>query len=252
MNLLRIIADQRLRIFSNSTLKNLINPKEINPNYIPTLLKKYTDAGLIVHLHKGLYALSPGLMVGPPMSEYEIASYITEPYMLSYWTAFAIHGLTDQILNIVYITAKANRLHRSSKNKFHIYGNQYYIINVQEHLFFGEETKLLNQIPIIVSNLERTLLDGLNRPEYCGGFLEVLEAFRIVQDQIDFSRLLDYSKLFGVATIKRIGWVLESLNINSQIIEKLRSVPCSSEYKLDSSAPRKGAWNSRWRVRENI
>ena len=48
---------------------------------------------------------------------------------------------------------------------------------------------------------ERTLLDGLTRPKYCGGFMEVLHAF--TRRDFDVKKIVDYALRLDVSVAKR-------------------------------------------------
>jgi len=88
------------------------------------------------------------------------------------------------------------------------------------------------------------------RPQYCGGFREVMSAFYIAKDQINKSLITEYAKLCPVAVQKRLGWMLEKLGIED--INKLILIPKSHTMdKLDIAAPRRGKYNPVWMVLEN-
>lgn len=124
----------------------------------------------------------------------------------------------------------------------------YRFIQVRSERFFGTEKVWIGEARIAVTDLERTLLDGLSMPQYCGDFAEVLHAFEIGMAQLDIERITEYALRLDAATAKRLGWVLESKGVN----DRLTALPIKGYRKRDSAGPKKGRYNSRWIVQENL
>lgn len=103
-----------------------------------------------------------------------------------------------------------------------------------------------------VTDVERTLLDGLSRPQYCGDFAEVLHAFAVRGDGLDLDRIIAYAMRLDAATSKRLGWVLEHQGIDPSRLARLLAVPTQGYRKLDPTGPRRGPCHPRWQVQENL
>ena len=68
---------------------------------------------------------------------------------------------------------------------------------------------------MLCSDLEKTIIDCLFKPDYAGGIVEVAKAIYTSKDKIKYDILLEYAKKFdSQAVIKRLGFFLEMLNIN--------------------------------------
>ena len=54
--------------------------------------------------------------------------------------------------------------------------------------FFGTEKVWIGEARVAITDLERTLLDGLSMPQYCGDFAEILSSngLRLVALDLDF------------------------------------------------------------------
>ena len=128
----------------------------------------------------------------------------------------------------------------------------YRFIQVRPERFFGTEKVWIGDARIAITDLERTLLDGLSMPQYCGDFAEVLHAFEIGIAQLDVERITEYALRLDVATAKRLGWVLESKGVNSSKVDRLTALPIKGYRKLDPAGPKKGRYNGRWMVQENL
>lgn len=103
-----------------------------------------------------------------------------------------------------------------------------------------------------ITDPERTLLDGLAMPQYCGDFSEVLSAFQRHRSRLNLPRIIDYALRFDIATAKRLGWVLEQQGIAVKELDRLLTVPIKGYRTLDGTAPRKGPYNRRWMIQENL
>jgi predicted transcriptional regulator of viral defense system len=68
------------------------------------------------------------------------------------------------------------------------------------------------------TNLEKTMIDCLFKPEYAGGITKIAKAIYKIKDKIDYSKILQYTKRFdSQAVIKHLGFLLELLEIKHLI-----------------------------------
>lgn len=118
--------------------------------------------------------------------------------------------------------------------------------------FFGFEERWVGHERITVTDLERTLIDGLIRPKYCGGFREVLDAYTQAIDTIDIPKIISYARRISDTVCKRLGWVLSHLEIDDQQLKPLLERTTTSYSKLNPSGPQKGPWNKKWLLKENL
>ena len=103
------------------------------------------------------------------------------------------------------------------------------------------------------SDLEKTIIDCLFKPDYAGGIVEVARAIYMSKDKIKFDTLLDYTKKFkSQAVIKRLGFLLELLQIKTEIIEELQKAKTASYVLLDTELPKSGKMISRWSIQQNL
>jgi predicted transcriptional regulator of viral defense system len=69
---------------------------------------------------------------------------------------------------------------------------------------------------------------------------------------LDLDRAIRYAQRLGVATAKRLGWVLETQGFELASLEVLRKVKTTGYIKLDPMGPRSGPYNARWKMQENL
>ena len=103
------------------------------------------------------------------------------------------------------------------------------------------------------SDLEKTIIDCLFKPNYAGGIVEITKAINLSREKISYEKLLKYVKQFNSqAVIKRLGFLLEILEINTNITDELRDLRSNSYAILDTELPKDGKYISRWRILQNI
>lgn len=106
---------------------------------------------------------------------------------------------------------------------------------------------------MLCSDLEKTFIDCLFKPDYAGGIVEIARAIYISKDKIKYNTLLDYANRFGSqAVIKRLGFLLELLEIQTNIIDELQKLKTASYIALDTELPKKGTYNKRWSILQNL
>lgn len=128
-----------------------------------------------------------------------------------------------------------------------------FIYHNETHFFGYQKTWIDDFHQVYCADLEKTLIDGLFRPHYAGGIIELGKAMYLAQDQLDMKRLFNYAQQFqSQAVIKRLGYLLELLDIQDPIVDKLQKLASRSFVVLDPEMPPSGKRMSRWRVQQNV
>ncbi len=259
VELVRLLASQGDRIFSIDRARELAPQAGVKDSYLCEALYHLRRNEWIAPIRRGLYALSfPGSF---PVHEFEIAMNLASPAAISHWLAMNHHGLTKQIPRTIFVlttTESSFPRVRGIKSMGRFYrgyesGNtSYRFIQVRPEHFFGTEKILIGNTLVSVTDPERTLLDGLCRPQYCGGLAEVLHAFNVIGDRLNIGRIVEYALRLNVATAKRLGWILEYWGYDFSEFSELAELPVKGYRKLDPTGPRKGPCNSRWMIQENL
>jgi predicted transcriptional regulator of viral defense system len=185
---------------------------------------------------------------------------MVSPAAISHWSAMHYHGLTDQVPRTVFVlttvdtsvprvrSAKANR----RKDGYPVGDTVYRFVQVKPKRFFGTEKVWVGDVRVTITDPERTLLDGLSMPQYCGDFGEVLHAFEVKRRDLNLERVIDYALRWDAATAKRLGWVLENQAVDTDLLKPLMQVSIKGYRKLDPTGPRRGTYNRRWMIQENL
>ena len=256
--LVRMLAEIGDRIFTAERAKGLAATLGISPGYIRQALHHRAKSGWIVRLRRGTYALSGAVPGSLPLHEFEIAMALVQPAAISHWSALNYHGLTEQTSRHVFVLTSARSVPRlRGKRKLadpgYPVGNTIYrFVQVKPERFFGIEEVWVEEARIRITDPERTLLDGLMAPHYCGDFSEVLHAFETRGPKLDLERVIGYALRLDAATSKRLGWVLEHQGVKTSRLKELQAVQIKGYRILDPTGPRGGPCDSRWMIQENL
>ena len=248
LELLRhLVAQEGLSIFSSDQAHRSALKLNIKRQYVAEILHYLQKEGWIWRLKRGLYALSSESGLGPALHEFEIAMALVQPSAISHWTALHYHQLTQQIPNKIFaLTPTGTAIARSLPK------DRYHYVQIKPEYYFGIGKIWLEQSQIHMTDRERTLLDGLHSPQYCGDFQEVLYAYKMANERVNLDKLIDYSLLLDDAISKRLGWVLEKFGYSDTQLTKLLDRSIKGYRKLDPSQPLSGPCNKKWKIYENI
>ena len=260
ISLVVALAYEGDRIFTTDRARELAPRVGMKDAYVTESLYHLRRNNWIVPLRRGLYALSPTIPGVAPAHEFEIAMALVDPAAVSHWSAMRHHGLTEQIpRDVSVLTTKGTWVPRSRKDMqgrtgdgYPIGDTTYRFIQIKPDRFFGTEKVWVGDARVHITDMERTLLDGLSMPRRCGDFSEALHAFEMGMNRLNIERITDYAVRLGATTAKRLGWALEAQGIVSPEIDRLAALPINGYRKLDPTGPRKGPCNGRWMVQENL
>ena len=260
IELVRLLAYQGDRIFSTARARELAPRVGLKDAYLTEALYHLRQNGWIVSLRRGLYALAPTVPGNTPAHEFEIAMALVEPAAISHWSALHYHGLTEQaprrtfVLTTTETSVPRRRGDKAGKDAgvYFVEDMAYRFVQVKPERFFGTEKVWIGDARVSITGLERTLMDGIIMPQYCGDFSEVVHAFQVGMRQLDLDQIIQYASRLGATAAKRLGWVLERQGVDCSKTAVLAALPVKGYRKLDPSGPRKGPCNSRWMVQENL
>lgn len=219
-----------------------------------SFVRKLVDRGVAARLKPGLYVLVPFELgrerqyAGNPLvAAREIMN--GEDYYLSHATAMEIHGMTTQPQLVTVVTTPTPRRSLTAL------GMEFRFVRCQREALFGlTEHWVTKQEKVRVSDLERTVIDGLKQPEHCGGVTEVAKGLWMRRQDMNVDRLLQYARRIGVgAVVRRLGFLLETYEIASApVLDRLRSGLTSTYVRLDPVLPAEGRRLRRWRLQLNV
>ena len=259
VDLVRLLAAEGDHVFSTARARQLSPRVGLKEAYLSEALYHLRRNGWIFPLRRGLYALAPTLPGIAPAHEYEVAMALATPAAISHWSALSYHGLTEQLPRRVFVLTSARYVPRvrgaaaeRADKGYPAGGTIYQFVQVKPARFFGTEDVWVNESRVAITDPERTLLDGLMRPWYCGDVGEVLHAFDLRAAALDVDRIIRYALKLDAATAKRLGWILTRLGVAPATLEPLRQVPIKGYRVLDPRGPRRGPCDAAWMVQVNL
>jgi predicted transcriptional regulator of viral defense system len=227
------------------TINDIVNEFNIQRNVLWVMLSRLEEKGWIKRIEKDKYMIIP---LGREkdkytVNEFLIGSLLVDPYAIAYWSALNHYGLTEQIPNTVFIETTS----RKKRQEKRIIGVKYKIVRVKEHKFFGIGKTWIDYDQINITDKEKTIVDCLDKPQYCGGIVEVAKAIK--SREYDEDKLVEYTKkINNTGVIRRLGYLCDYLDIDI----RLPKINTRNYLYLDPTMTHKGPKNSKWRLIVNL
>ncbi len=218
------------------------------------LVHKAQQRGLVTRLKPGLYNLVPfelGWATEHIDSPYLIARELAgaAPYFLSHGTALELHRMVTQPNYTMYVSC-TRRVRPQT-----VGGYDFRFIHITTEQEFGVVKHWIDKERfVMISDMERTIIDGLRHPAFSGGITEVAKGLWMKRDVLKVERLVDYAQRLGIgAVVRRLGYLLEHYGLaDAPALEPLRGMLTATYQRLDPLLPTEGAFLSRWRLQLNV
>lgn len=223
-------------IFSQEMLSDELDGQAVQ-NQLETLVSR----GLLRRIERGKYCRHNF------RDEHVISNYLALDGVVAYWSALNLHGLTEQIPNTIFVQTTKQKKHKT------VFGVRYRFIKVKPSKMVGIETQGYGNHAYRCTDVEKTLLDCFDLPQYSGGYEELIRAVDTVE--LDADKLTTYCRAVGnLSATKRLAYLLELFEkphidgfldfAQSQLNEKYSP--------FDPFGEDEGVFDSRWRLRLNI
>jgi predicted transcriptional regulator of viral defense system len=204
----------------------------------------------VMRLSRSKYLILP-LEAGfePKFTEHEfvIASHLVHPYYIGYWSALNYYGFTEQVPRTVFVATPKR------KRDVSISGVGYKFIALSKKKFFGYEKVWIGPNSVVLSSKEKTIIDCLDHPEYCGELAEAAKGLWNGREEISFAKLLEHGKRIGSnAVLKRLGYLLELFELEPRLAGRINKMVSRSYSPLDPTKPKKGRYDSKWKLLLNV
>ena len=236
-----------------------------------TILKRLAASGRLKAYpsYPNLYHVVSPYANQKPIEEDEILMELHPYAALSHHSALVFHQLTVQFPNEIHASIPTDGSSRISpiglRNREWFPG----LSSIRGHLassiegvpihwhrlekFNGYSEYNPNGYPVRVTTPEKTLVDGLASPEWCGGLTNVLQAWINAQDAISLQAVLMLTDLQAVGILRqRVGYVLEKLGFSHPELDAwaAKAVRGGSS-RLLASAAFAPEFSERWRLSIN-
>ena len=223
MNLYEIrgkLEEQEKAIFSLNEIARIIRkPKNIAAVYLNRMCRKK----LLFRIEKNKFSKTRDIFV--------IASQLIYPSYLGLTTSLYLQNELSQIINKIYVFTSRQ------KKKINVSDTEINFIKVNPKLMFGYKKIKKEDSFVIVSDLEKTIIDIILFQNYsrAGNLLELIKKSDIV-------KLLYYAKTIKKEVLTRkIGFLLDLAKINHDLKRKTKTI-----YRFNPGKKEKGKFNNKW------
>lgn len=228
----------QMKLFSLQDVTQLTR----NESAAKSLLSSGIKNGTICRVKMNLYAVTDLATMRCAANKYEIASHLSETACVAYHSAMEYHGLGHQMFNEVsVITPYAFKT-------FGFEGLTY--IRRQPTIDEGVMTPMMDS-KVRVTDMERTVIDCIDRIKYAGGLEELLNNLSSIAyvDEDKLQRyLLDYGKAY---LYQKTGWLLsmfkKQMRLSSGFFRRCKAnIGQSTRYLTDASE--NTVYEAEWRL----
>lgn len=184
-----------LKLFHSKDVLALVR----NENTAKDLLFNYKKQNLICLIRRDLYAVTDLVTKHCIATKFEIGSNITATSYISYHTALEYHGIAHQQFYILYVSSQ------QKFNEFEFDGINYLYCSSKTAL--GIYSPHLNGL-IKVTDIERTVVDCIDRIDRGGGLEELIQSFVLI-NYLDEEKIERYLSAYNKAFLyQKVGFIL--------------------------------------------
>lgn len=211
------------------------------PQAHQTLLR-LKRAGYVCAVEKGKYltlGLQPERVLANPLF---IATKIAAPGYVSFWSALHYYGLTEQAPRAVFVATTRKK----APVTFDGYHFQY--VQFKPQKFFGYHREMIDDLPVLMAEREKALVDALAEPRYAGGIDEIAKCLFNARADLNVETLIAYANQMDSASLgSRLGFLLSQMGIQAKGL-----VLSKSFVRLNPTRKPSRVWDTRWRVNVNV
>ena len=250
--LLEQLKREGTSFFSTQDVLKLL--PDLSYGAVREMLRKMVNKGLLLRIEGGLYNVIPFEQDSSTYfpNWHQVAAALATPneYYIGFYSALHIHSLITQPSLVEQVVTKKQILPKKREIK----NVRFEFITFNEDHFFGFKKHWIDDYnQVYCSDLEKTIIDSLYKPDYSGGITEIVKAIYKRKDQVDLKKMEGYLERFNAQVVyKLLGFISEKLNIWADLRENIKSKITNSYSPLDSSIPKKGMHNSTWRIIDNL
>ena len=230
-----------LYTFNSRTVADLFDLDKFQTS---NLLRRMEQAGLVARIERGNYVLlgmTPEKVMSNPLY---IGCSLAAPCYITGWSALHFYGLTEQAPRKVFIATSR----RKPELSFGLMTFKF--ITIDPRIFFGYQRIVHADLPVVIADEAKAILDSLFLPRYSGGLAEAARALSIAirEKELSITDLLEYAARFQSPSLSaRLGYLLELLG------QPVKGLPePRGPVRLDPQNPAMGEYNARWKLYVNI
>lgn len=210
--------------------------------------KQISEALFKMASNKDVYLLEKGKYCRHHYrDEFVIANFLVKNGGVAYWSAMHYHGITEQIPNVIFVQTtmpKANKI---------IFGLRYHFVKVKAEKLLGFKTEGFGNHQFKITDVEKTMVDCFDMPQYGGEYAELIKAFN--HAQLSAQKLVKYCKAINnISVTKRLAYLTELLQKPKMdyFIRYAQSVKNKKYNLFEVGGLNTGKTNNRWNLILNM
>ncbi|SRR5258708_1252023 len=221
---------------------------------VKKLMRDMIKRGLLLRLKEGVYWIIP--YEQDPKTYFPNVNLVVKyligdaEHYIGYYSAMELHSLITQPSLVECIVVNQ----QIKPSILEIQGNRFqFIYHNAQHFFGGGKIWRDGFNKVNCSDLEKTFVDSLYKPDYAGGIVEIAKALYKSKDKINYQVLCQYCERFGAqSVVKRLGFLLDLLEIDNPTRQHLQKMKSESFILLEPSYEKKGKWLHEWSILQNV
>ena len=237
--------------------EDIIRLLAVSPESADHVIRSLRRKGWLQQASWGKYLLIPPDQGPEALGEgnlLALASRIAEPhpYYLGYGTAAAHYGLTTQHRNTIWLVTPARlRDRRLNDSKVRI-------VNPVPRKFFGFDSVDVLGYTVKMSDIEKTAIDCIDRPELCGGIGEAAAIFAAASRRCDWSKVASYlQRIASKPLTQRCGWLADYVGAEIPADARAQILQLASKSRKAFLGPKKApsgaiGYDETWHLVVNV
>lgn len=245
------VHERGLDVFTVADVQGILG---LDARTASNLIGRAIARGVVTRMRRGSFLLVPyelGSQTVYTGNPYVVGHRLLgdRPHFLSHNSAMELHGMTTQPQFVVRFST-TKRLRHLNEHGVEIR----FVIRKPEQMFGFADAWVTPQQKVPVSDIERTVIDGLHEPAYVGGYAEIDKGAWMRRGDINPDKLVDYALRLNVgAVIRRLGFLMDSCEIGNDDHRHALQKNLSSTYSLlDPVLLKEGPFLSKWRLQVNV
>ncbi len=235
---IHLLDTYEVTVFSISTIESTLECTFKNLNGI---LENLVQKKFLHRLERGKFCRSTF------KDDKVIGCFLSTDGAVAYWSALNLHGLTEQFSNTLFIQTTKQK---SSKS---VFGTPFKFVKVKSSKIAGIVKQGYGRNAFPMTDVEKTIVDCFDLPQYSGGYAELLRAF--AEAPLNAHKMIDYCRTVNnIAVTKRMACLIDLLEKEKLApFTKYAKTAVNEVYTLfDPFGSDEGEFVKEWKIRLNI
>lgn len=238
IEMMLLLDEYELNIFTLQELKELSADRFENVN---ELVENLVHKKILSRIERGKYCRSSFL------DEKVIGTRLVEDGAIAYRSALNLHGFTEKFPNTIFIqTTKV-------KPQKVVFGVSYQFVKITPAKRKGIIQGGYQNHRYAITDVEKTIVDCFDLPQYSGGYVELIRAFDSAK--LSAEKMIEYCRAVNnLAAIKRMGFLAELIDKKGMrsFIRFAKGQLTQTYNLLDPLGTDDGKYHSEWKLKLNI